>query len=250
MKDPQKELVDPAVNGTVSFLRSCKSAGVQEVVLTSSAAAITNEGRENYIFTEKDYNTKSSLSRLTYYYSKAKAEEAAWDFVKKEAPEMKLVTINPVAVLGPSLTKVKGESANALVSLVKGIFPGIVDLVWTAVDVPDVSLCRILAMEADTAKGRYICAASQKPLHLRKIDEILRAKGYNPPMMGLSGSWVTSLMKIASYVFPGGQMGYYIRNHFGTHIIASNAKIVKDLGVSFRDPVDAIVLYCTVLFSA
>ncbi len=130
-KDPQKELVDPAVNGTLSFLRSCKAAGVEKVVLTSSVAAITDEGRDNYTFTEKDFNTKSSLTRMPYYYSKLKAEQAAWDFAEKEAPEMKLVVINPLIVIGPSLTKSKTESADLLLSLVGGRFFGVLDLLWT-----------------------------------------------------------------------------------------------------------------------
>eukprot|EP01116_Phalansterium_solitarium_P018628 TRINITY_DN5002_c0_g1_i2.p2 TRINITY_DN5002_c0_g1~~TRINITY_DN5002_c0_g1_i2.p2 ORF type:complete len:133 (+),score=37.94 TRINITY_DN5002_c0_g1_i2:116-514(+) len=39
--DPQKELVDPAVQGTLNVLRSAdKSPSVKRVVLTSSAAAV------------------------------------------------------------------------------------------------------------------------------------------------------------------------------------------------------------------
>ncbi len=239
VKDPQKELVDPAVNGTLSFLRSCKVAGVEKVVLTSSVGAITDEGRANYTFTEKDFNTNSSLTRMPYCLSKVKAERAAWDFVKKEAPEMKLVVINPFLVIGPSLTKSTAESTELILNIASGVFFGIVDMLWTFVDVRDVSLCHILAMESDKAEGRYICAASDKTLHLKEVSEILRAKGYDPPMRNLAGPWITALLKTLSYVFPG-QRGYFIRNYLGNHCVTSNAKIVKDLGVSFRDPVTAV----------
>ena len=40
-KNPQRDLVDPAVNGTLNVLRSAKAAGVRRVVLTSSLAAIS-----------------------------------------------------------------------------------------------------------------------------------------------------------------------------------------------------------------
>lgn len=48
------------------------------------------------VYTEADWNTKSSLSRNPYYYSKVLAEKAAWKFVEELPQEKKfeLVTIN------------------------------------------------------------------------------------------------------------------------------------------------------------
>ncbi|KAG7947909.1 hypothetical protein I3843_14G118500 [Carya illinoinensis] len=46
VKDPEAELLDPAVKGTLNVLNSCtKSASVRQVVLTSSIAAVANNGR-------------------------------------------------------------------------------------------------------------------------------------------------------------------------------------------------------------
>ena len=43
VKDPQRDLVDPAVKGTVTVLESCVKAGtVKQVILTSSCAAIAD----------------------------------------------------------------------------------------------------------------------------------------------------------------------------------------------------------------
>eukprot|EP00171_Calliarthron_tuberculosum_P010826 IDg10826t1 len=133
-KDPQKELVNPAVNGTLNFLRSCKKAGVEKVVLTSSIATIAGEGRCEHTFTEADMNTKSSLRCLPYYYSKVEAEKAAWKFIKEEAPDMKLVVINPIVVIGPNLTKSKNASVEIFEHIVNGTFGGILDFTWTFVD--------------------------------------------------------------------------------------------------------------------
>ena len=77
-KDPQKDLVDPAVSGTTSVLKSCaKSPSVKRVVLTSSMAAITDEPDSDHTLTEADWNTKSTLERNAYYLSKTLAERAA-----------------------------------------------------------------------------------------------------------------------------------------------------------------------------
>ncbi|KAA8520218.1 hypothetical protein F0562_014474 [Nyssa sinensis] len=44
--DPQAELIDPAVNGTLNVLRSCaKVPSIKRVVVTSSMAAVTFNGK-------------------------------------------------------------------------------------------------------------------------------------------------------------------------------------------------------------
>lgn len=234
-KDPQKELVDPAVNGTLSFLRSCKAAGVEKVVLTSSIASVSDEARADHVFTEADFNTKSSLTRLPYYFSKAEAERAAWKFVEEEAADMKLVVINPSIVIGPNLTKSMNESAVLIKHVVNGTFRGIVDLTWTFVDVRDVSKAHIMAMESENASGRYICAASEKPISMKEMTALLQKRGYKPPTLNLTSSMTTGIIRKISYITPGGQEGVYTRNFVGTPFVMTNEKIKKELGMSFRD---------------
>jgi hypothetical protein len=41
----QAELLDPAVNGTLNVLRSCKKASIKRVVVTSSMAAVAYNGK-------------------------------------------------------------------------------------------------------------------------------------------------------------------------------------------------------------
>jgi dihydroflavonol-4-reductase len=55
----------------MSFLRSSAKVGtVKNVVVTSSIAAITDEGSLDKVCIESDWDEKSSLTRLPYYYSK------------------------------------------------------------------------------------------------------------------------------------------------------------------------------------
>jgi 3-beta hydroxysteroid dehydrogenase/isomerase family len=63
VKDPQHDLVEPAVDSTLNVLRSARSAGVRRVVLTSSIAAVSDEPVEGEVFTEKDWNEQSTLAR-------------------------------------------------------------------------------------------------------------------------------------------------------------------------------------------
>src|SRR5580692_5452091 len=85
VKDPQRDLVDPAVQGTRNVLVACKAAGsVRRVVLTSSMAAVTDEPESDHLLTESDWNTRSTLERNAYYYSKTLAEKEGWRFVAEE----------------------------------------------------------------------------------------------------------------------------------------------------------------------
>ncbi|KAE8796920.1 Dihydroflavonol-4-reductase [Hordeum vulgare] len=45
VKDPKAELLDPAVNGTLNVLRSCKKASIKRVIVTSSMAAVAYNGK-------------------------------------------------------------------------------------------------------------------------------------------------------------------------------------------------------------
>lgn len=232
--DARRELLEPAVNGTVGFLRSCAKAGVRKVVMTSSLAAVADGGQRGKVFTEEDWNTHSSLKFLPYFYSKAQAETAAWKFVEEEAPGIKLVVINPVVVFGPSLVGRKGESLTLITNMIAGEYFGIVDVEFPVVDVRDVSEAHIRAMESDSASGRYICM-SEPLFPLRTMSELATEMGFKPPMTDLTAGIFTRAIKLLSYVAPGGSEGQYTRRHMGNPIVASNEKIVRDLGMTFRD---------------
>lgn len=177
-KDAQKRIVDPAVNGTLAFLSACaKSGSVRKVVLTSSAAAVADRGGNGKVYTEDDWNTESTVDWLPYYYSKAAAERAAWKWAE-DNPAISLVVINPFIVCGPSMVSAVNPSNGLLQGMATGAFPGVLDLTLTFVDVRDVAKAHVLALETDTAKGRYICAASGKPMHMRDIVPLLDSLGY------------------------------------------------------------------------
>jgi len=127
-KDPQKELIDPAVKGTLNVLESCKRVGVKRVVLTSSCAAIvetdsaeTPEKYEGKVWTEKDWNTSANIENAPYFYSKVLAEKAAWEFCEKN--DIALTTICPNFVMGPPLSqRADGTSVGMAIQLLNGAF--------------------------------------------------------------------------------------------------------------------------------
>ncbi|MEN9289819.1 MAG: hypothetical protein RL317_1442, partial [Pseudomonadota bacterium] len=63
VEDVDRDLVQPAVRGTLSALEAAaKSSRVKRVILTSSMAAIT-DAPDGRVLTEADWNEKSSVTR-------------------------------------------------------------------------------------------------------------------------------------------------------------------------------------------
>ena len=109
-KDPEKDLLEPALSGVRFVLEACaESKTLQRVVLTSSVAAVVDDCirfENGKVFDEDDWNTTSSLENGgAYEFSKVSAERFAWDFVEKHKDTINwtLVAINPSFVIGPPL---------------------------------------------------------------------------------------------------------------------------------------------------
>jgi dihydroflavonol-4-reductase len=239
VKDPQRDLVDPAVKGTVSMLRAAAARPrVKRVVLTSSMAAITDEP-DGRVLTEADWNDKSSLVRNPYYYSKTMAERAAWDFMKAEKRSFDLVAINPFLVIGPSHTRAINTSNQIFVDILSGKYPFIMALNWGFVDVRDASIAHVLALNGPDSV-RYICAAGN--LDMQEVVDLIKQKGYPDarlPRISMKGSLGTALMKLASYAQPTG-VGSYLRSHLGRIPRFDNSKIKNDLGMHFIAPSQSV----------
>lgn len=232
VKDPQRDLVDPAVKGTLNVLRSAKAAGVKRVVLTSSMAAISDEPTDQ-VFTEADWNERSSLTRNPYYLSKVSAERAAWRFVETESAGFDLIAINPYMTHGPSLGPSLNSTNEVFRDVMTGAYPGVLDLNWGLVDVRDVALAHILAMENPDASGRYICAGETRTM--REVIQIMKESDYSAyplPSRNLTSGCATGVVKLLSYTQPSG-VGSYMRTHLGKTMKYDNGKIRRELGIEF-----------------
>ncbi|RUS15684.1 NAD-dependent epimerase/dehydratase:3-beta hydroxysteroid dehydrogenase/isomerase [Endogone sp. FLAS-F59071] len=232
VEDVQRDLVDPAEQGTLNVLRAVvKADTVETVVLTSSMAAITDEPVPGHVFSEADWNGKSNLNRNPYHYSKVRAEKAAWNFMEKDEnrDKFRLVVINPHVVIGPSHTKAVNTSLLIIQEILTGKFPGIIDINFGFVDVRDVAKAHILAMENPDARGRYVCFA--EPKHVKQVIEVLKREfpGYSYPWLNIPNM----IVYLASYLEGQGR-GSFMRTNVGKGAFEiNNSKIKKELGIEF-----------------
>lgn len=174
VKDPQAELLDPAVKGTINVLEACaKTSSVKRVVITSSMAAVAYNRRprgpdvvvDDTWFSDPDYCREQ---QNWYVLSKTLAEETAWKMAKDKGID--IVTINPAMVIGPLLQPTLNTSCAAILNLMNGssTFP---NLTFGWVSVVDVAEAHILAFEVPSANGRYLLV--DKVAHYSEIVTIL-----------------------------------------------------------------------------
>ncbi|HYP15860.1 MAG TPA: hypothetical protein VEQ65_01505, partial [Opitutus sp.] len=98
---------------------------------------------------------------------------AAWDFLAQNRTSLELTTINPGAILGPVLEKDYGTSAEIVLKLLKGDFPGMPRIGFPLVDVRDVAELHVRAITHPAAAGqRFLCA--NEFLWMEDIAAILR----------------------------------------------------------------------------
>ncbi|XP_022856886.1 tetraketide alpha-pyrone reductase 1-like [Olea europaea var. sylvestris] len=155
--DPQEELIEPAVKGTLNVLRSCKKVpSVKRVVLTSSMAAVmfnSNPLNPDGIVDEACFSDPVFCKEQEQWYclSKTLAEEVAWKFADENGID--LVVMNPGLVIGPLLQPTLNSTSEMILNIIK---EGRTDYPeYSVVDVKDVALAHILAMESPSASGRY-----------------------------------------------------------------------------------------------
>ncbi|KAL5566374.1 hypothetical protein UlMin_029538 [Ulmus minor] len=175
--DPQVELIDPALKGTLNVLKSCaKVPSLKRVIVTSSMATVVFNGKPltpEVVIDETWFSDPAfgENSKFWYWYmvSKTLAEEAAWKFAKENG--MDLVTINPGLVIGPLLQPTLNLTVEMFLNQTNGAqtFPNSVS---RFVDVRDVALTHIQAFEVPSASGRY-CLVGQV-VHISEALDILR----------------------------------------------------------------------------
>jgi dihydroflavonol-4-reductase len=237
VSNPQKDLVDPAVNGTRNVLNEATKAGtVKRIVLTSSCAAIYCDTSDTYEtpdhkLTEDHWNTGASLDYYPYAYSKTKAELAAWEVAGSQT-NWTLVVMNPNVVIGPGVRYHETSESFQLIKRIGGgeWQWGCPNLCKAMVDVRDVAQAHIVAAyDSEKAKGRYILAGTNTSVY--EVACILREQFPNYPIP----QWtIPKLIVWLVAPYAAGLDRRFILNNVNVPVNLDNSKSKRDLGLHYR----------------
>jgi len=172
-KDPQNDIVDAAIQGTLNVLKSCKKAeSVRRVVFTSSfSAAIPFDKSliDESCWTSLDIIRKINDHGRFYGEAKTLAEKAVLQF-GKENPSLTVVSIVLPIVAGTSITSTAPISMHIPLSLITGNPQMYGSLLQTRdsflgdsvslIHVQDACNAHVFLMEHPAVEGRYICCGN------------------------------------------------------------------------------------------
>ena len=238
VRDPQKELIEPALLGTRNVLETAnRTPSVRRVVLTSSCAAIYGDNADlantaDGVFTEQDWNRTSSLEHQPYSYSKTLAEKEAWRICEAQ-DRWDLVVVNPSLVIGPGINpRGTSESFNLIRQLGDGTMKaGAPDWAMGVVDVRDLAQAHLRAAFTPSAKGRHIASG-----HDTSFPEMAKALSVRfgdafPFPKRILPKWLIWL--VGPMTTPG-MTRKMVSLNVGHPWRADNGKSVREMGMTYR----------------
>ena len=180
--DPQKQIIDVAVNGTQNVLDSvARVPSVKRIVMTSSIAAIISYDEQDKTYTEDDWCTSDDIHVNPYGMGKAQSERLLWEFVDKHADRVQAVAINPSVVIGPPLAKHHIRSSLAFIrDLVGWTYPACAPIRLHLVDVGDVAKGHVRSLTSEKAVGQRMIF-SDRQMSMLEVSKVL-SRSYETPM--------------------------------------------------------------------
>ena len=225
----EDDLIMPARNGVKHVMDAALANNISRVVQTSSIAAILyghEKGKIN--FDEGDFTNLSSGNLVSAYAkSKTLAEQDMWIYAK-ENPALKITVMNPGFVLGPILNKEIGTSADVIVKMMKGEFPGTPKMGFPIIDVRDVAKAHFNALENEVSIGQRYAIVNEslwmKEVALAVLEACPEYK--NKLKARELPNWI---VKIASLFDKTIRM---VKDELGLLYDVSNEKMKKELNIT------------------
>ena len=164
-------LVKPAVEGMTRCLNAAIKNKSKKFVLTSSYAAIYGNSKNK--FSDNDWTDLNRKDLMPYEISKTKSEMGMWEIVKNSKYQIDACSINPVLVLGPSISGIISMSNKQVLNRILRL-PFIPKISLPIVGVRDVANAHLMAMENKNSNGKRFLI-SEKTVDLIHIAEILKS---------------------------------------------------------------------------
>ncbi|MCE4953692.1 aldehyde reductase [Staphylococcus haemolyticus] len=164
-----------AVEDIQRILRAAEKTNVKRVIMTANFGAVGFSNKDKTSVTTEEHWTNPNEKGLSVYEkSKLIAERAAWDFVNATENHIEFATINPVAILGPSLNQHMSLSFQFVENIASGKMKRIPNIPMNIVDVRDVAQLHVLAMKTPEANGKRFIATADGQISMPEIAQLIK----------------------------------------------------------------------------
>ena len=227
LNQPKDEnvLIKPAVEGTERVVSLAFENNVKKFVLTSSVVAVS-VGHTKKEYSEEDWSF-ADKPIAAYAKSKTLAEKKAWELIKNANTDTKLTVINPSGVIGPSLTSEISSTQLIIAGLMNGRIPVNLPIHIGYVDVRDVALAHIKALENPNSDGERIILSNTELWH-KDVSKILKEGGYKAP-------WLTVSVPVAKFLANVVPALKGAKRFLGKDMVKNTTKAEDILGISYID---------------
>ncbi|MAU87981.1 MAG: aldehyde reductase [Gammaproteobacteria bacterium] len=227
LNQPKDEsvLIKPAVEGTEKVVSLAIKNNVKKIVLTSSVVAVS-VGHTKKEYSEEDWSF-ADKPIAAYAKSKTLAEKKAWELIKNADTDTKLTVINPSGVIGPSLTSEISSTQLIIAGLMNGKIPVNLPIHIGYVDVRDVALAHIKALENPNSDGERIILSNTELWH-KDVSKILKEGGYKAP-------WLTVSVPVAKFLANVVPALKGAKRFLGKDMVKNSTKAEDILGISYID---------------
>ena len=227
LNQPKDEnvLIKPAVEGTERVVSLAIKNNVKKIVLTSSVVAVS-VGHTKKEYSEEDWSF-ADKPIAAYAKSKTLAEKKAWELIKNADTDTKLTVINPSGVIGPSLTSEISSTQLIIAGLMNGRIPVNLPIHIGYVDVRDVALAHIKALENPNSDGERIILSNIELWH-KDVSKILKEGGYKAP-------WLTVSVPVAKFLANVVPALKGAKRFLGKDMVKNSTKAEDILGISYID---------------
>ncbi len=233
------DLHSAAVRALFEAVRGQRPGAIERVVVTSATAAVAHASDDCPAsgFDESHTNTKSTAAEEPAAFAKALFELELWRLLR--ATGVNLTVIVPSLMLGPSRTTESSEMTRLVRDFARGssLFPFAPAMWWNLVDVRDVAIAHVLALEVPEARNRrYVVSAGLHDLPglgrmIRAANARLKAPIYTMP----------TVVAMLGPLMPGSRARFsYMWRHLGLRRPLNNARAVAELGLAFRPMADTV----------
>lgn len=230
----RKEVFADSVEGTSATLEAARRAGIEKVVVTSSAVTFGASSKQEPLNEGARFNLKEPSA---YAAAKWDAEKIA---MERAAVGLPVVVVNPAVMFGPGDWKPTPAGGQLVEYL--GYSPSFrvpwMPTGFSFVDVDDVAQGHILAMEKGRVGERYALGGENLTLHdaYQLLSDVTGLAEPGQEMSRGKANFVAFLSESLSRLNgePPLLSRKYVNDYYGKYLFVSSDKAKKELGFEAR----------------